>query len=556
MKKIIIFSFLSLLLVGCESFLDTDNLTEKNTSNYPINEGEVSALLTGVYSATRAMEMDENGACAFIVSEVLSDDRFCGGGPDDSKWANIEKFIFTDFNMFSGTWANAYRAIYRANTLLSVMDNIEWKDPTTRSNIEGQTYFLRAYAYFYLARFFGTAPLQLSTEPTNIPRASADELFAQVASDLKAAIEMMPATAKIPERGRATKWAAQAIMARAFLFYTGYYKKDSLPLPEAGSVSKTDVIAYLDDCIANSGHDLYGDFRNLWPYSNELTKADGYEYAIKNDLKWAGEEGGNYETVFAFSSTGKVTWDNVGDCNRINLYFSPREQGEAGMFPYGKGWGFGPVNSTLWDNWPEKDPRRAGSIIDVTNAEEETPNFLWAADHQQRETGFWQKKYIAVNVKNGKNADGVDIYVNYSKKLFGEAVNDDYQINNTQDLVIVRFADVLLMAAELKADNGPLNRVRARVGLEAVAYSETALRNERRYEFAFEGQRYYDLLRWGIAGQAINAKNGVDVKNDDVAGKVDLGDVAKRITETGGFMPIPQAEIALSNGVLTQTPGW
>jgi len=554
MKKIIIFSFLALLLAGCESFLDTDNLLEKNTSNYPQTEEEMSTLLTGVYSAARAMEMDENGACAFIVAEILSDDRFCGGGPDDSKWANLEKFISTDYNMFRETWTNAYRAIYRANSLMENIDKIEWKDPASRSNIEGQAHFLRGYAYFYLSRLFGTAPLVLTTESENIPRATADELFAQIGADFKAAIEKMPNTAKIPERGRATKWAAEAMMARAYLFYTGYYKKDSMPLPE-GSISKSQVIGYLDDCISNSGHDLYGDFRNLWPYSNAYTKEDGYQFSVLNDLKWAGEEGGNYETVFAFTSSAKVTWDNVGDCNRMNLYFSPREQDEEGMFPYGKGWGFGPVNSTLWNNWPVNDLRRRGSIIDVTDEDEEMPDFQWAADHQQHETGFWQKKYIAVNVKS-VNKDGDPICVNYSKKMFGDAVNDDYQINNTQDMVLIRFADVLLMAAELKEDNGPLNLVRTRAGLGSVPYSETALRNERRYELAFEGQRYFDLLRWGIAGQALNAQNGVDVKNDNDAKKMDLGDQAKRISETGGFMPIPQAEIALSNGVLVQTPGW
>lgn len=551
MKKIIIFSLLALLFVGCESFLDTENLLEKNTSNYPKTEEEVSALLTGVYSATRLMEMDENALCSFAVSEILSDDRFVGGGPDDSKWAALEEFEFKDFNFFRSTWTNAYAAIYRANSLLNVIDNIEWEDATKRNHIEGQTYFLRGYAFFYLARFFGTAPLTLTTEPINLPRASADELFAQIGSDFKLAIEKMQNTPKISERGRTSKWAAQAMMARAFLFYTGYYNKDSLPLPEEGSISKAEVIGYLDDCITNSGHDLYPDFRNLWPYSNTATQEDGYVYSKTNNLVWAGEEGGNYETVFAFSSASKIAWDNVRDCNRINLYFSPREQGESGIFPYGKGWGMGTVNPTLWENWPAEDLRRQGSIIDVTDTANEMADYQWAADHQQRETGYWQKKYIAVNVKN---EDGT--FVNYSKKLFGETVHDDYQINNTQDLVIIRFADVLLMAAELKEDNAPLNRVRTRAGLEGVAYSETALRNERRYELAFEGIRYYDLLRWGIAGQALNAQNGVEVKDDNATVKIDLGDQAKRISETGGFMPIPQAEIALSNGMLEQTPGW
>ncbi|MDR2913344.1 MAG: RagB/SusD family nutrient uptake outer membrane protein [Tannerella sp.] len=551
MKKIIaIFLFMTMFFTGCEDFLDTENLKEKDTSNYPENQAEIMNLLTGVYAATRAMEMDENGRCAFVVAEVLSDDRFGGGGPDDKDWANLEKFICSDPNMFRDTWSNAYRSIFRANMLLNSLDMIEWSDEATRSYVEGQVYFLRVYSYFYLARLFGTAPLTLSPDPVNLPRASAEELFAQIGGDLKTAIGKMPNTPKAAERGRASKWAAQALMARAYLFYTGYYKKDNMPLPEGGSISRTEVIAYLEDCISNSGYSLYPDFRNLWPYSNVLSKRDGYPFSVNNDLQWAGESGGNYETVFAFQSAAKVTWDNVGDCNRINLYFSPREQDESGIFPYGKGWGFGSVNPRLWDAWPQSDLRKKGSVIDVEDKEEEMPDYMWAADHQQHESGYWQKKYIAVNVKRNGG------YTNYSKELYGDLVNDDYQINNTQDLVIFRFADILLMAAELKQDAELLNKVRARAGLDPVGYSENALRNERRWELAFEGVRYYDLLRWGIAGEALDSQNGVEIKNDGATARIEIGNQTARIAETGGFMPIPEAEIELSAGLLEQTPGW
>lgn len=551
MKKIIaIFLFVTLFFTGCEDFLDTENLTEKDTSNYPENQAEIMNLLTGVYAATRAMEMDQNARCAFVVAEVLSDDRFGGGGPDDKDWANLEKFICSDPNMFRDTWSNAYRSIFRANMLLNSLDMIEWSDDATRSYVEGQIYFLRAYSYFYLARLFGTAPLTLSSDPVNLPRSSAEELFAQIGDDLKTAIGKMPNTPKVTERGRASKWAAQALMARAYLFYTGYYKKENMPLPEGGSISRTEIIAYLDDCISNSGYSLYPDFRNLWPYSNVLSKRDGYPFSVNNDLQWAGESGGNYETVFAFQSAAKVTWSNVGDCNRINLYFSPREQDEAGIFPYGKGWGFGPVNPKLWDAWPQSDIRKKGSVIDVEDKDEEMPGYEWAADHQQHESGYWQKKYIAVNVKRNGG------YTNYSKEMYGDLVNDDYQINNTQDLIVLRFADVLLMTAELKQDAESLNKVRARAGLEPVTYSENALRNERRWELAFEGVRYYDLLRWGIAGEVLDSQNGIEIKNDGAVGRIEIGNQKARIMETGGFMPIPEAEIELSGGLLEQTPGW
>lgn len=154
--------------------------------------------------------------------------------------------------------------------------------------------------YFDLCRLFGTVPLLTTSEPENVPRATAEELYAQIAFDLKTAIEKLPSVkysaANNSELGRATKWAAEALLARAYLFYTGYYQQESMPLPDNSTLSRTDVITYLDDCINNSGHDLIGDFRNLWPYSNVYTKKD-YKYAQDNDLHWIGEDGANVETV-------------------------------------------------------------------------------------------------------------------------------------------------------------------------------------------------------------------------------------------------------------------
>lgn len=557
MKKIIIPILISLLVISCNDFLDTENLEKKDTGNFPQNEAEMSTMLTGIYKAVRDMEIDSTGNCSFVVSEVLSDDRFAGGGPDDRDFRNLEKYELTSPNIFANTWMFAYQGIFRANNLLESLDQIEWKNADNRSNIAGQTYFLRAYAYFYLARMFGSAPLVLVTDPVDLPRAEADEMYAQIASDLKNAIEMMPSTPKVSERGRTSKWAAQALMARVFLFYTGYYKKDSLPLAGegGGQITKQQVIAYLDDCIANSGYKLIPDFRNLWPYSNEVTKADGYPFAVKNNLSWIKEDNINDEVLLAWHSSANVNWTkaNIREANRINLYFSLREQAEADIFPFGKGWGFGTVNSNLWKSWPDKDNRKKGSIIDVEDKVNEMPKYTWGSDKQQDETGYWQKKYIAVNVKLETGG-----YINYSRAFYGDIVINDYQLNNTQDLVAIRFADVLLMAAELKADAGPLNEVRARAGLDPVGYSVEALRNERRWELAFEGQRYYDLLRYGLdyAGNALAAQNGVDVKNENVAGKKDIGDVKARLQATGGFMPIPENEIALSDGQLKQTPGW
>lgn len=103
------------------------------------------------------------------------------------------------------------------------------------------------------------------------PQAKPDEIFQQILSDFKKAIELMPAVKfrDIPtsELGHATKWAAEGMLARAYLFYSGVYGKDNIELQDGTTLSKEEVIKYVDDCIANSGHQLISDFRNLWPYS-------------------------------------------------------------------------------------------------------------------------------------------------------------------------------------------------------------------------------------------------------------------------------------------------
>ena len=125
-----------------------------------------------------------------------------------------------------------------------------------------------------------------------------------------------------------------------------------------------------------------------------------------------------------------------------------------------------------------------------------------------------------------------------------------------EDLYIIRFADVLLMHSELTGNADNMNRVRARAGLPAIGYSLEALQQERRHELAFEGQRFQDIRRWHIAETELNKQNNTTLKNLGVSTVMRDGKYAARYQATGGFWPIPPAQIQLSDGVLTQNPGW
>ena len=114
------------------------------------------------------------------------------------------------------------------------------------------------------------------------------------------------------------------------------------------------------------------------------------------------------------------------------------------------------------------------------------------------------------------------------------------------------------MHSELTGTAESMNKVRARAGLPNVAYSTEALRNERRWELAFEGTRWSDIRRWGIAKEVLAKQLGANIWNRGVATTMkDQGTgSAARYEATKGFMPIPQSEIDLSSGILKQNAGW
>lgn len=549
MKKILYLLFIASLLVSCEDFLDTTTKIKRDTSNYPRTAKDANELLTGAYSI---LGRPEPLGTSFMTSELMSDDRFGGGGPDDKSCKAIDQFKKSSDDMFDNCWKAYYFGVYRANFLISNFDVINWKDISSRNSIEGEVRFLRAYFYFDLVRMFGEVPLVKTPEPVNIPKAPAAEIYALIASDLKSAIEKLPAVTyqninKKVDLGRATKWAAEALMARVFLFYTGYYGVETLPLEGGGVITKDQVIAWATDCIENSGHGLINDFRNIWAYSY----VQDYKYTADNGLSWVGD--GSKETVFSikYSSLANDWASPQQKSNQFCLYFGLRGQplGNKNTFPFGVGWGMGTVNPKIWQEWDDNDIRKKGSILYAAD-NTEIKSYMKGGDNLLDETMYWNKKYIPINTWKDSTKTSV---VNFSHKLYN-MTGTDYMRDNIEDLIIIRFSDVLLMAAELGAPNAQnyLDQVRTRVGLASVPVTLDNIKKERRFELAFEGVRYYDLLRWKDQSVITTNQTDIPIFNRKLATKKNI--VFR--PETGGFLPVPQTQINLSNGVLKQNPGW
>jgi hypothetical protein len=535
MKKIYMIALgISIAFSSCtDDFLDVDPEADVLDNNFykTINDAEMA--LVGCYDGYQ--RTSSNGNMAFYVtSEILSDNTFGGTGNTDGRgYQVLDRFNIaqspSDNNLFNGTWTDYYAGIFRCNTLLSKLDGIAFETAEgTRSRIEGETRFLRALMYFDLVRLFEKVPLL--TEPTteNVPQATPLETYKLIVEDLKYAAANIPADA-YPKAdaedndGRATTYAAKALLARVYLFYTGYYGADDL------GVTKQEVLAGLEDVIASNEFGLLEEFKRLWPAASYVPDAEGNTVDVSD---YAGE--GNIEVVFAQKFNSTQDYNGNVDGNRWLVMMGMRN---TNWSPYGKGWGGATVNPRLVNEFSNTDERKAASIIDI-----EGEGITGFDLKDQREyTGYTNKKYTPTALPDGTSNTGG---------------SKDFQISQDQDFIVIRYADVLLMAAELGSPNAQMyyDAVRTRAGLTARPVTMANIMEERKFEFAFEGLRYWDLLRQGLSTAAATIAQTEDVLSGTVPDQVVI--LEADILKTRGFMQIPNTQRTLSNGVLVQNEGW
>jgi hypothetical protein len=511
-----------------DGFLDTEPLTTLTDGNFYRTTGDAYKALVGCYDG---LQIVWAGGVSFpVASDVFSDDAFGGTGNSDGfGYQMIDEFDKdrspSDQNMFENNWIAYYRAIYRCNVLLGKMDQIDWTgNETLRLQYESEARFIRAYLYFDMVRLWENIPLLTEPSAENIPPAPPADVYKVIAEDLTFAADNLPAISyaaqPVAEHGRVTKWAASALIARVYLYYTGYYGQADL----AGVVTGSQALGYLENTISNSGHALVEDFAGLWPAAS----LDAY----------AGED--NAETVFAIKYTYTSDYDGNTDGNHWMVMYGIREQT---IYPYGNGWGGATVNPELWATYNDNDTRRAASIISIEDEGIDFQNI----DRQREYTGYYSKKYSPMSFPDGRSV---------ADSLSG---GGGFMITQFQDYIAIRYADVLLMAAELGSpnDQGYLDAVRQRAlkaAFVSIPVSQDNIMKERRLEFALEGIRYWDLLRQGVDVAANAIAESTQLLNGGVAS--DKVIQAAKIQATKGLQQIPGNQITLSSGVLTQNAGW
>ncbi len=258
---------------------------------------------------------------------------------------------------------------------------------------------------------------------------------------------------------------------------------------------------------------------------------------------YAGQANSEFMLQQKFTPTQDYNGNN--DSNRWQVMLGMRS---LNFSPYGKGWGAATVCPSYFNKYAVDDPRRDASIINTASEGiGAAPDYTNSVKDWREFTGYCIKKYSPIAFANGNNASKED-------------GSGDFQITNSQDYVLMRYADVLLMIAELggvpaKSAQDALDEVRSRAGMASVPVTFENVMNERALELAFEGIRYWDLLRQGVdkLADAVCATAG-PVKNAGVDANVSYK--REKIIEKNGLFQIPNNQITLSNNTLKQNPGW
>ncbi len=476
-----------MLLAGCTDFLDREpqgRYTEKD-----IPAGSFDSQVFGVYAKMRAFGVS---ALPYIaIHNFRSDDAVKGSSVTDGvQQENIyDKFQYVKDEWLMNTyWSDHYALVNAANAVIADIDSVGATDDATQINL-AEAKFMRAYAYFNLVRTYGEVPKidfkVTNAAQANVPKSPTAAIFTLIDSDLQAASAALPATWGSQYKGRLTKGAAQALQAKTFMWRKNW----------------ASALASAKQVINSGSYSLVQDYSSIF--------------------REAGEN--NPESIFEIQAYYDISQTGLG------IQYA-QVQGIRGSGTFDLGWGWNTPTDSLANAFEKGDPRKDATLLysGQVNApfNENIPPATASVPRP-----YWNKK----------------IYTNPADRA---AKNSRF--GQWMDMRVIRYADVLLWAAEAANELGgdqnttdalgwlEMVRGRARAGnaavLPKIAATDQAklreiIRHERRVELGMENERFFDLVRWGIADEVLRPL-GYQSRNR--------------------YLPIPQGEIDKSKGVLVQ----
>ncbi len=484
-KTILLFGFIIVTSSSCsDNFIDRKPVYSIDSENYFNSKDDYNNALTGAYQLLQASFMN------VLVGEIASDNTLSGGesANDVVGIQQIDDMIQTANNgNLKNIWDWMFAGVYRASYIIEYKDKIDFDG---KNQIIAEARFLRAYYQFELVKWFGGIPLKgdkrfLLGDEKTIPRSSISQSYASIESDLNYAVANLSVIA--PQAGRATKGAAQALLGKVYLYQNKY-----------ASAATT-----LQNVINSATYSLVANYNTIFEAAGENNSESVFE------IQYTDIQGAGFDCLQC--SQGNVAVGFNGVRNYTGPFFSD-------------GFSFNVPTQNAVDAFEVGDNRKDVAILNIQT---------WATSNNAtygtgyRNTGYFNRKYIP-RTRSG-------------------AAQGDLHLTNPNNYRSIRYADVLLMAAEANSKIGAdvnarlyLNQVRQRAfgdNNHNITASGAALTDfilaERRVELLGEGHRFFDLVR----------TNKTSVISGFTAGKNEL-------------FPIPAEEIQFSNGNWQQNPGY
>lgn len=476
---------LLLLIFSCSDDFVNVDSKDQNSEDFFNSEAEYQDALIAAYDPLQSTYLN------VMMGEIASDNTLAGGesATDVPGIQEVDDMIHTPINQqLRDIWNWMYGGVNRANFILEFQDKTDFPN---KNNVLAQARFLRAYYYFELVKWFGDVPLAVDKriqfgDQFIIDRTPKAEVYAQIEEDLIFASANLPYVQS--QTGRITKGAAQALLGKVYLFQNKF----------------TESATVLEDVINNGPYDLLTDYTTMFENDNENNIESVFE------VQYTDVEGAGFDCLQC--SEGNVA---VG-FNGIRNYTGPI---------FESGFSFNVPTQEVVDEFEDGDLRKDVAILDIDAwADATDATFSTGFEH----TGYFNRKYISRQ---------------------GDLNTGDANLTNPNNYRSIRFADVLLMAAEA-LNRGSISDTRAQTYLNRVrrrAFGDmlhdvtttgsnltNAIYDERRVELVGEGHHFFDLVRTGRAAQEINGFT---------AGKNEV-------------FPIPSIEIQLAGNRWAQNPGY
>lgn len=523
MKKytVIIFSFLA--FGSCSPDLDLVPVDSQSELNFWKTDEDARIFLNSMYADL----MDDD---TYLFLNALSDDAYSKGRED---YRNIGSGNYDPSNgVITGFWSSRYEAIRRTNIFFNNIDNVDDIADASRTAYKGQGRFIRAWHYFYLIELYGDVPLvldEISIEQASmLARTPKQEILAFIYAELDQAITELPPTYLATESGRITKGAAIAFKARVYLYNEQY--------AEAAALSEQLIGQY----------SLFGNYANLFKQANEVNP----EILLSLQYIPTDREHDIQYSLIPPSLGGYANFSPLQEL--VDSYTMIN-----GLSINSPGSGYNELNP-----YQNRDPRLSASII-----------------HNGSVLTNFSGTQVTIGTTPGSPTDGLNFSSNatptgyYVGKFYDNTARN--QIYSGTNLILIRYAEVLLNYAEAKIALGNFSQadwdvtiraIRARAGLieGALAYPGGSqgdlmqlVRNERRVELAFEaGHRFFDIRRWEIADEVLSGwAHGIKTNLSPDDNGYTRADFRTFNASRHYLWPIPLRERDI-NPALSQNPNW